>query len=392
MRRAATGRRAPLVLALALAQTLVLAPAAQRASAQTEEEQTRAELEQLQGQIKQLNRELSSAKTRREQVLAELREAELALGRLQGEMRDTRAAIASAERELGELESRRTALEAQRQAQQERIASELETAWKMGRQEQLKVLLNQEDPHTVARAMAYYRYFFDARKALIERFRGTLAELEQVRAGIEQQRAALAARQSELEAQGEQLEAGRARRAQAAASLAEDIAAKGGQLAQLEKDREELEQLLETIQRAVIDMQLPDNYQSFAAARGSMPWPVAGKPGNRFGRARNAGGMRWQGVNIPAEAGSTVRAIHHGRVVYADWFRGSGLLLIVDHGDGYMSLYAHNQSLLREVGEWVQAGTPVGTVGDSGGLERPALYFEIRHQGKPVDPAGWCRG
>nr|WP_241263348.1 peptidoglycan DD-metalloendopeptidase family protein [Parahaliea mediterranea] len=102
--------------------------------------------------------------------------------------------------------------------------------------------------------------------------------------------------------------------------------------------------------------------------------------------------MRWQGVNIPAEPGSTVRAIHHGRVVYADWFRGSGLLLIVDHGDGYMSLYAHNQSLLREVGEWVQAGTPVGTVGDSGGLERPALYFEIRHQGKPVDPAGWCRG
>ena len=102
--------------------------------------------------------------------------------------------------------------------------------------------------------------------------------------------------------------------------------------------------------------------------------------------------MRWQGLTIPAAEGATVRAIHHGRVVYADWLRGSGLLLIVDHGDGYMSLYAHNQSLLREVGEWVSAGTPVSTVGNSGGQERPALYFEIRHQGKPVDPATWCRG
>ena len=102
--------------------------------------------------------------------------------------------------------------------------------------------------------------------------------------------------------------------------------------------------------------------------------------------------MRWQGVNIPAKEGTTVRSIHHGRVVYADWLRGSGLLLIIDHGDGYMSLYAHNQSLLRDVGEWVSAGTPVATVGDSGGQAKAALYFEIRYQGKPTDPARWCRG
>jgi septal ring factor EnvC (AmiA/AmiB activator) len=101
--------------------------------------------------------------------------------------------------------------------------------------------------------------------------------------------------------------------------------------------------------------------------------------------------MRWQGINITASEGSTVRAIHHGRVVYADWLRGSGLLLILDHGEGYMSLYAHNQSLLREVGEWVAPGTPLGTVGSSGGLAESALYFEIRKQGKPLDPAAWCR-
>lgn len=380
MRRTATGW------------ALLLALSGPLAHAQTEEEETRAKLEQLQGQIEQLNSELSSAKTRREELLGQLREAEVALGRLQTQIAETRSAIADTENRLAALEQRQAELEARRRAQQARIASELETAWKMGRQEQLKVLFNQEDPHTVARAMAYYRYFFDARNELIEEFRATLGELAEVREGIEDNRARLGARREELEQQHAELDAGRREREQAAASLAESIAAKGDELAQLEKDREELEQLLETIQRAVIDMQLPDNYQSFADARGAMPWPVAGEPSNRFGRARNTGGMRWQGVNIPAEAGTTVHAIHHGRVVYADWFRGSGLLLIIDHGDGYMSLYAHNQSLLREVGEWVQAGTPVGTVGASGGLDRPALYFEVRHKGKPVDPGDWCRG
>ena len=101
--------------------------------------------------------------------------------------------------------------------------------------------------------------------------------------------------------------------------------------------------------------------------------------------------MRWQGVSIPAAEGASVQAIHHGRVVYADWLRGSGLLLIIDHGDGYMSLYANNQSLLREVGEWVNAGTPVSTAGNTGGQEESGLYFEIRHQGKPTDPARWCK-
>jgi septal ring factor EnvC (AmiA/AmiB activator) len=101
--------------------------------------------------------------------------------------------------------------------------------------------------------------------------------------------------------------------------------------------------------------------------------------------------MRWQGITIPAEEGTTVKAIHHGRVVYADWLRGSGLLLIIDHGEGYMSLYAHNESLLREVGEWVSVGAPISTVGNSGGEEKSALYFEVRHAGKPVNPSKWCQ-
>jgi septal ring factor EnvC (AmiA/AmiB activator) len=162
-------------------------------------------------------------------------------------------------------------------------------------------------------------------------------------------------------------------------------------LAAREQDRTQLESLLEEIDRALAQLMPQESVEPFSAARGSMPWPVDGRITTRFGASRNLGKMRWQGVRMAAEPGSTVTAIHHGRVVYADWLRGSGLLLVIDHGDGYMSLYAHNESLLRDVGDWVTAGAPVSTVGDSGGQSEPGLYFEIRRNGKPTDPQQWCR-
>jgi murein hydrolase activator len=175
------------------------------------------------------------------------------------------------------------------------------------------------------------------------------------------------------------------------AKLNESIAGKGAELKKLERDQQELQELLDAIEEAVVNLRVPDNYQPFKSAKGKMPWPVPGRASHRFGNSRNEGKMRWQGVRIPGKAGTPVKSIHHGRVVYADWLRGMGLLIIVDHGDGYMSLYAHNETLLKDVGEWVTAETPISTVGDTGGLDRPALYFEIRHKGKPTNPAGWCR-
>ena len=163
-------------------------------------------------------------------------------------------------------------------------------------------------------------------------------------------------------------------------------------LKQLQLDQVELQRVLDMIEEALVNLELPDEYRAFGELRGDMPWPLQGKRRNRFGQSRNSGNLRWQGVTIAAPEGSTVQAIHHGRVVYADWLRGSGLLLILAHGDGYMSLYAHNQTLLREVGEWVSAGSAIATVGDSGGQQSAALYFEIRHNGKPQNPTRWCKG
>ena len=133
------------------------------------------------------------------------------------------------------------------------------------------------------------------------------------------------------------------------------------------------------------------HYQPFGKLKGKLPWPVVGKPSNRFGRYRNGTSLRWQGLTIPSTEGNRVEAIHSGRIVFADWLRGSGLLVIIDHGDGYMSLYAHNQSLLKEIGDWVNPGDTIATVGNSGGQQRSGLYFEIRHNGKPTDPKRWCK-
>lgn len=365
--------------------------AAGNASGESEEEQARAELKQLQQQIELITRELASARTQLSDQQEQLRAAELRLGQLQREMSANLAAIASTEQELGALEARQRELEQARDGQQVRIGTELRAAWQMGQQGTLKVLLSQESPHTVARAMAYYRYFFHARNNLVADYRATLEELSTVRARSEAAAQELLAQQASLEAQRQEVLASRQERELLIASLAASISSQNQELQQLQRDRAELESLLEAIAQTVVELQLPEDYQPFTSLRGTLPWPVEGRRSNSFGASRGAGGMRWQGINLVADEGTTVRAIHHGRVVYADWLRGSGLLLILDHGDGYMSLYAHNQSLLKDVGEWVAPGTPISTVGNSGGLDQYGLYFEIRKGGKPVDPVVWCR-
>ena len=356
-----------------------------------EEEQARANLAQLQAQIKAVTGQLDQARSQLSAEQKQLRDAERRLGELQRNISSNLDAISRTQAELASLASRRQILESARDSQQVRIGTELRAAWQMGQQGTFKVLLSQESPHTVARAMAYYRYFFQARNELVIAYRATLAELATVATRSKAAATELAEQQIQLQSQRQALLASRAEREQVIGALAANISSKDDELQQLERDRAELEQLLNSIKQAIVEIELPSDYKPFASRKGGMAWPVDGRRNNSFGSSRGAGGMRWQGINLSAEEGTPVRAIHHGRVVFADWLRGSGLLLIVDHGDGYMSLYAHNQSLLKEVGEWVAPGTPLSTVGSSGGLERAALYFEIRKDGKPLDPVAWCR-
>jgi septal ring factor EnvC (AmiA/AmiB activator) len=361
------------------------------AHAQSDEEKTRKQLKQLEAEIKKIGTEISNASSRHSKLQEQLRKAEVELGELQRRIADNENALQSSEKELAKLEQQRATLQQARDEQQARIAQELKMAWQMGRQGQFKIVLNQESPHTVARSLAYYRYFFRARNSLLETYRKTLRELAAVEQDIDTTMAELETRGETLVKQQEELTTAQATRKQAMDELTADISSASAKLKEKEQDRLQLEELLRAIEEAIVDLQVPENYATFQSAKGKMPWPVKGKHSNQFNRARNEGKMRWQGITIPASEGTKVNAIHHGRVVYADWLRGSGLLLIIDHGEGFMSLYAHNESLMREVGEWVTAGTPISTVGNTGGEEKAALYFEIRHNGKPVDPSKWCK-
>ena len=385
-RLAPTGKPWPLLLV-----AIMLTSLSGAALGQSDEAKTRDQLQQLERDIKRINTEISRARSNRSKLQEQLRVAEVELGTLSRDITENQQLIAANKQEVDSLEQQQAALEKTRDEQQARIALEIKTAWKMGNQGQLKVLLNQESPHTVARSMGYYRYFFKARNTLLAQYRKTLEELQQLQDRIDETLIELQTQRHNLTAQQAKLTETRGRQEAAMAQLSASINSKAAQLKQKETDRKGLEELLQAIEVALEKLELPDQYQAFSSARGKMPWPIAGKASNRFGRPRNEGKMRWQGVSIPAREGSTVNAIHHGRVVYADWLRGSGLLLIIDHGDGYMSLYAHNQSLLKDVGEWVTAETPISTVGNTGGQDRTALYFEIRHNGKPTDPAKWCR-
>ena len=369
---------------------LLLAALPLQGIAQSDEEKARQQLQKLEEDIQSITQEISAASSQHDELQQQLRQSEIELGTLQRQISENQQALETGEQELVALEAQRAELKTARDKQQARIAQELKTAWQMGRQGEIKVILNQEDPHTVARLLGYYRYFFRARNTLLEQYRETLRELAEVQLQIDNTQAELAARGETLKQQQADITAAQASRKLTMEELSASISSNSAQLKQKEEDRKQLEDLLQAIEEAVVDLETPDNYATFTSGKSEMPWPVAGKPSNQFGRSRNAGKMRWQGLTIPADEGTTVRAIHHGRVVYADWLRGSGLLLIIDHGDGYMSLYAHNESLLREVGEWVTVGTPISTVGNTGGEDHAALYFEIRHNGKPTDPAKWC--
>jgi septal ring factor EnvC (AmiA/AmiB activator) len=361
------------------------------AGAETEEERTRVRLEKLKTNMAQLSIELQRDMQQRGSLQSALRDSEIAIGKIRKDIEQTRRRLDNTEAELVKLRSQRQQLLVARGEQQELMTREIQTAYQMGKQSQLKILLNQERPDTLARAMAYYEYFYDARQAHIERYLAIITEINTLEPQISSAAQQLEQTRVTLAQQETELVAGKQQRQLDLKQIDAGIRGKDAQLQQMAQDSAELERLLEVIEQAIAEMEVPQpqDDRPFAELKGDMPWPVAGKAGNRYGGKRGTSSMRWQGLMIRAEEGSNVNAVHQGRVVFADWFRGSGLLLIIDHGNGYMSLYAHNQALLRDVGEWVSAGAPVAKVGNSGGQRDAALYFEIRQNGKPVNPGSW---
>ncbi|MBN4080540.1 peptidoglycan DD-metalloendopeptidase family protein [Beggiatoa alba] len=357
-----------------------------------EQAQRQHELHQLKKKIKSVRAELNRARSIQNRVLQELRTTEIEISQRSKSIDQLKRKRANQIRRLGQLQKQRNDLNNDLALQRNLLGQQLRTAYVIGKQEYLKLLLNQEDPNGIGRVFTYYKYFNQARSERIETSTKSLMQLAQIKKRIRKEHKALKALEQQQHSEKQKLEDGYKVRAIAIAKIAKKIQSKDALLQQMLTNEKRLERILKVIRENMTDILFgKDKRQAFAKLKGKLTWPALGKVKALFGKPRKIAKIKWNGVIIKAKQGNNVRAISHGRVAYADWLRGYGLLLIIDHGNGYMSLYGHNQSLNKETGDWVEAGDIIGSVGSSGGQRKAGLYFEIRHNGKPTNPKIWCR-
>ena len=350
---------------------------------------SKAQLAQLKDRISELSAAQNRELRKRDSVQADLREAELRISRLSREQRNLEQQAGEARQRLAKLEKEQAQLAREKQTQLDWLAKPVRASYQAGRQERIKLLLNQEQPDQIARLLRYQEYYQRARSNRLQQVNGELDELMAVSLRVEQARQALLDKRSDVQRHADKLQGAQKSRQQTLASLNRSLDDRSSSLSQLRRDQQQLEKLLADMQRSLNDIPADLGGTPFGKLAGKLPWPLDGNIGTSYNSARE-GALRWQGVILNASAGTPVRSVYAGRVVFADWLRGYGLLTIVDHGNGYLTLYGYNQSLLREVGEWVSAGDSLALAGNSGGNRASGLYFEIRHRGKAVNPTRWC--
>jgi septal ring factor EnvC (AmiA/AmiB activator) len=351
-----------------------------------------AELKAVRSQIEKVKAEMERDAGRRDQLTKELEESEKTVGAARGALEKLRRERTTHTARRTELANEKRAEEAALAKDREALAGQLRAASMIGRQEPIKLLLNQQDPGQTGRVLVYYQYFGRARASQIAAIDAHLAEIDTLDAELAAEEERLLALEEQQRGEVAKLTSARERRGKALVTLEAESKNRAKELERLKDQQGGLEKLVRELRRALerIDKFPTDSKDAFARLRGKLAWPVAGRLVASYGQVR-AGGMKWDGVLLAGAQGTPVRAVYHGRVVYADWLSGLGLLTIIDHGDGYLSLYGHNERLYKEVGERVTAGETIATVGDSGGRSSPALYFEIRKAGKPVDPRPWFK-
>lgn len=385
--------RAARVPRLAAVLACLLLAASAGAETATDPDQARAELAALRARIGEVQKRLEAARAEESAAAKAVREVEQRIGRVSRGLRDTRSRLRDEERRLTASQHTYAEVGAVLETERRELARQIRAAYLLGRQEQIKLLLNQEDPARVGRTLTYYRYLNHTRLGRIDRVEAILQRQAQLQEQIAVQREALAATQARQTVAVEALAEERRAREGLLRTLQAEIRDQGDQLADLQKDEKRLEQLVKDLQRALADVERVAAARTpFAKLKRKLPWPVAGELAAKFGERREVGSLRWRGAFVAAAANQDVRTVASGRVAFADWLRGFGLLIIIDHGNDYMTLYGHNQALYKEVGDWVEGGDVIAAVGDTGGMARPGLYFELRHKGEPQNPQAWCAG
>lgn len=376
------------LILIALCTTLLLATAVS-AAPQTSE-QANAELKAVQKQIENLKEDLEDEGRRRSRAERNLAEVEKSEQTVRRELTSIRKKLSDSKARQADLERQSEAQRKELEKQRATLANQLRVAYINGNEEWLRVSLSQQDATSLGRRMTYYGYLSRQRRATIEKVAAALAQLDEIKAEISGEMARLAKLEADATDKLEEIADTRTERAELVARINADISSKDAQIERLQAQATELTNLVEALARVLPKM--PDiDAEPFAGKAASLSWPADGPVLKGFGESRADGRLKWEGVLLGAPSGSVVRSVYHGRVVFSDWLDGMGLLTIIDHGAGYMSLYGHNQDLMKEVGEWVNPGEAIGHVGDSGGQAAAGLYFEIRKDGKPVNPKRWIR-
>ena len=381
-------RRVYAVVALA---SLLLAAAVAVTAEPPDSAQAKARLAVVRARIADLTARLGDELKQRDMLSARLRAAELGLTAKRRRQDLLRAAQAAAERRRSNLRAEQARNQNALQAERAALAAQVRAAYMIGRQEQLKLLLNLNEPAGLGRTLAYYGYFVQERSSKIEVIRGRVERLQQLVVEIDRQTAELTALASDARREVTEVEHARAERADALAALTKQVASGNQELVRLKHEEQAVEALVADLSRVLQDFPV-DQTQSFERLRGKLPWPVTGRMTAHYQEPHvsSSPGIRWNGVMIEAMHGAKVRAPFFGRVVYADWLQGLGLLLIIAHSDGYMTLYGHAEVLYKSVGDRVAPGDVIAALGDSPGAA-PQLYFEMRAGRKTVDPKAWLK-
>ena len=356
----------------------------------TAAEDEKAKLADLKSAISSLEKQLNKRDKNKNKLVAELKDNEIAASASSKKIRQLNQKINTRGAKLVDLGRQQGELKAGIKKQNSAVSEQLATAYKMGSQEPIKLLLNQEDPQQLARLFKYYNYVLDARNEKIAQYIGDIEQLSALQTQVVEERRLLDSAKAELQQDQQQLLANNKRRQTTLQQLNASLQSDKSKLDKLLKQRSALEELLKNVRGVVKKMALttPPGGQSFASQKGALSWPLKGKVAHSFGSKRS-GSLRWDGWLIGAKIGEPVAAVHDGQVIFSNYMRGFGLLIILNHGDGYMSLYAHNEELLKDTGDLVLSNETISRAGDTGGLDKPALYFEIRKKGQPSDPKKW---
>lgn len=348
-------------------------------------------LSELQKSIAKIQQHLKGSKKQRSEVVTELKVLETEISKNSNKLKVL-------DSDLNKTRNQKKALNEELQQLNEEVAAhktvlseQVRSAYSLGHQQNLKLLLNQQDPAQVGRSQEYFNYFHRTRTEQIEKFLASIEQKKEVEIKLEQ---TLEEHKKLLKAFKEKTRKRQKQRQQRKRLLTElgnKIKNQENTLTSLESSRGRIENLLKSLGELLADIPSnPAENTPFKSLKGKLPWPTEGKFLSHFGQPKPHGDLKWNGILIKSNYGSPIRVISHGRVAFSDWLQGFGFITIIDHGDGYMTLYGNSETLMKKTGEWVRAGEIIATAGDSGGQPQSGVYFEIRSRGKPINPKKWC--